>query len=125
MLTLEQRERPLPRLSVLAALVAAIMLVIGGTPVRASTGPCDPCPPDCPMMAQASADQSHKAPKGDPAENPCQAMVACPAAIALPTVPHALPIAWLTPKDAGLRPAEEQRAPSRPPDRDLRPPIQL
>lgn len=77
------------------------------------------------MMAQASADQPQKAPKGDPAESPCQAMVACPTAIALPAAPLALPIAWLTPKDVGLRPAEEQRAPSRPPDRDLRPPIFL
>jgi hypothetical protein len=112
-------------LSIFAAFVAAIMLVIGGTPVRAATGPCDPCPPDCPMMAQASADQPHKAPKGDPAESPCQAMVACPAAMTLPPGPPPMAIAWLTLKDAGLRPAEEQRAPSRPPDRELRPPIQL
>lgn len=109
--------------------MAAIMLVIAGTPVRAATGPCDPCPPDCPMMAQASADQSQqapaKAPKGDAAESPCQAMVACPAAIALPTPVQTLAVAWLTPKDAGLRPANQRRAPSRPPDRELRPPIQL
>ena len=120
---------PLPRLSVLAAFMAAIMLVIGGTPVRAATGPCDPCPPDCPMMAQASADQAHqppiKTPRGDAAQSPCQAMVVCPAAIALLTPAQTLAVAWLTPEDAGLRPANEQRTPSWPPDRDLRPPIQL
>lgn len=105
--------------------MAAIMLVIGGTPVRASTGPCDPCPPDCPMMAQASADQAPKAPEGEPAESPCKAMVACVTAMALPTPPQTLAVAWLTPKNAGLRPANERRAPSRPPDRELRPPILL
>ena len=114
-----------PRLSVLVALLAAIMLVFAGAPSRAATGGCDPCPPDCPMMkASADAQQHQKAPKVG--ENPCtKAMAACAAAIAVPVAQQGEAVTWLTASEIRQRPASEARARSRPPDRALRPPIQL
>lgn len=112
-------------LSVLIALLAAIMLVFAGAPSRAETGGCNPCPPDCPMMkASADAQQHQKAPNGS--ENPCtKAMAACVAAIAVPVDPQGEAVTWLTASEIRLRPSGEARARSRPPDRALRPPIQL
>lgn len=116
----------LTRASFLVALLAVIMLVIGGAPARASAGQCNPCPPDCPMMkAQAAADQHQKAPSGNPAETPCKAMVVCPTAIAMPVLPEALALTALSPRAVRQRLVNERLAPSRPPDRELRPPISL
>jgi hypothetical protein len=119
----------MPRLPFLAALLAAIMLVIGGGPARAASEGCDPCPPDCPMMAQmatATADHHGAPAKGDKADDPCKPGPLCQttaAAIAAPALSGA-PVYLATVGDA-LRPLRQLPATSRPPDRSLRPPIQL
>ena len=118
-------ETPLPKLSAIAALLAAIMLVIGGVPARAATGPCDPCPPDCAMMqAQANAAQHQdKAPASD--QSPCKAMAICQAPAALPATPLPVGLTRLAASDVRQQLVNARFAPSRPPDRALRPPIQL
>jgi hypothetical protein len=117
------------RLPLVCALFAAIMLLIGGNPARAASNGCDPCPPDCLMMAQAAKAMSdqHGAPAhGGKADNPCKPGLLCQAT---PT-PASLPAASDGPvfvAVAGdlLRPLRQLPASSRPPDRSLRPPIQL
>jgi hypothetical protein len=71
----------MPRISTLAALLAAIMLMIGGGAARAAS--CDACPPKCPMMAQvqtAKAAAHQHAPisgKGGKADDPCKESLLC------------------------------------------------
>ena len=107
------------------------MLMIGGASARAEAGPCDPCPPDCPMMAQAAqsaAATGHHAQapqKRGTAENPCKQALACQASFAAPVLSDGLvtvAIATGAADHVGLNPLT---ACSRPPDRTLRPPIQL
>ena len=117
------------RANTLLALIAAIMLVIAGAPTRASANACDPCPPDCPMMQQMSTTMDHQsqAPdKGGKTENPCKSALVCQASTAAVAAPSETPTSIvLTAEtvDHGL--ANALAAPSRPPDRTLRPPIQL
>ena len=117
------------RASDLLALLAAIMLVVGGAPARASAGSCNPCPPDCAMMAQmakASADHHAKNPgKTGKSENPCKASLACQGAFAVPLLPQAAAETALAVEAADHDLIGALAAPSRPPDRTLRPPIQL
>ena len=116
----------LARASFFAALLAVIMLVIGGAPAFASSEPCNPCPPDCPMMmSQAGMDHHDNAPKQNPAESPCKAMVVCQVAMAMPVLPGETTFATLTSKSVRQPLVNERFAMSRPPDRDLRPPISL
>ena len=102
-------------------------MVIGGVPARAATGLCDPCPPDCAMMqAQAQADATHdqgKSPASD--QTPCKAMAICQAPAALPATPQSVGLTWLAASDVRQQLVNARFAPSRPPDRALRPPIQL
>lgn len=114
---------------VLLGLLAAIMLMIGGAPARASSNPCNPCPPDCPMMSQmakAVSDHHDQAPgRRGKAENPCKANAACQSAFAVPLIPQmaveTVLLAEITDHDL----FGSLAAPSRPPDPTLRPPIQL
>lgn len=132
---LRDRPRPaifvaMPRLSRLLALLAAIMLVIGGAPAVAAAQPCDPCPPDCPMMQQmtaAMADSHDQAPaKSGKAENPCKQGLVCQAATAAVAAPSATLVAFaLSANAVDHSLADALDAPSRPPDRNLRPPIKL
>lgn len=120
----------MPRLSHILALFAAIMLVIGGAPGVAETHPCNPCPPDCVMMhkmSAASADSHAPAlGKGDQSENPCKPSVACQVSAAAVTAPSATVIEISLRADAvDHTVADVLAAPSRPPDRNLRPPIHL
>jgi len=115
-------------LSAFAAFLAAIMLVIAGAPARAAATPCNPCPPDCAMMKQmaASGGEHHKAPaKGDKGDNPCKQGLECQVAATM-TAPsqHAATVA-LASADVDHQLGDPLAAPSRPPDRSLRPPIQL
>jgi hypothetical protein len=119
------------RTSTLVAFLAALMLVIGGAPARAAANPCNPCPPDCPMMAQiakASGEADHHAQvpeKSGKAENPCKSGLACQAAFAVPLIPQTAAETVLAAEAAHHDLIGTLAAPSRPPDRNLRPPIQL
>ena len=117
----------MPRASTLLALVAAIMLVIASAPARAFASPCDPCPPDCPMMqAEAQAGASDK--QGPPPasdQGACKAMAVCQAPAALPATTQAIGVTWLAADDVHQQLISARFAPSRPPDLALRPPIQL
>ena len=120
---------PMLKLSRLLALLAAIMLVIGGAPAVAAVQPCNPCPPDCPMMQQMAGSAEHHSPapaKGGQAENPCKQGLACQAFAAAVVAPTATQIAFTFTGDAiEHNISDALAAPSRPPDRNLRPPIQL
>jgi hypothetical protein len=127
-----QLRRPvLFRTSTLIAFLAAIMLVIGGAPARASTNPCNPCPPDCPMMAQmakaaAVADHHTEMPgKSGKAENPCKSGLACQAAFAVPLLLQTAAETIQATEAADHSRLGQLAAASRPPDRNLRPPILL
>lgn len=124
----------MPRTPFLLALLAALMLIFGGAPVRAAAPGCEDCPPDCPMMAQMDAAgpaADHHAPTptkgGDMATYGCEHGLPCPPSAgvlaALPT--GAAEVAAPASRIAVLRPLEQLPAASRPPDRTLRPPIQL
>jgi hypothetical protein len=119
------------RASNLLAILAAIMLVIGGAPAWAAASPCNPCPPDCPMMApmkvaKTSADHHAPAPgKSGKADDPCKSGLACQAAFATPLLPEAAAETLLTAQAADHRLTSSVGGPSRPPDPGLRPPIQL
>lgn len=122
----------MPRLRRILALLAAITMVIAGRPTLAAPALCNPCPPDCAMMAQAAtttapADHSGKSPDhGGKAANPCNQGDICQAPVAAMVMADATQsMAMLSSDDAGLRPPTQVRAPSRPPDRSLRPPISL
>jgi hypothetical protein len=108
------------------------MLVIGGMPVSASASPCDPCPPDCPMMQQAakaasSANHHTGAPdKRGTSGSPCDQGMACQAAPNTMAAPIATVVAVrLTVRDATHERLNLLAPSSHPPDRSLRPPIQL
>lgn len=78
------------------------------------------------MQAQAEAMATHhqdKAPQSD--QNPCKAMVICQASTALPPMPQPVGLTWLAVSDVRQQLVNARFAPSRPPDRALRPPIQL
>jgi hypothetical protein len=123
---LRVRRAPLPRIQVIAALFAAIMLVIAGAPVRAAAAPCNPCPPDCPMMQQAAAADHHdQAPAKGGADNPCKQGLPCQAVAAAPAPSQSAEIRILADAADVGRPARDLPAASHPPDRSLRPPIQL
>lgn len=121
----------LSRLPFLFACLAAIMLVISGTPARAAVTPCDPCPPDCPMMAQmhaaqAAADHHAAAPEnGGKAGNPCKPGLACQMGASAPILSETSAPILLTTDDAHLSAVHRDGGPSRPPDPRLRPPIEL
>lgn len=105
------------------------MLVIGGAPAVAAAQPCIPCPPDCAVMkdmAAAAADHQGQAPdKGGPAADPCKQDLACQAAFATPVLAQPASTVVLTADVAEHPQFDPLAAPSRPPDRSLRPPIQL
>ncbi|HET6972288.1 MAG TPA: hypothetical protein VFH92_14260 [Phenylobacterium sp.] len=113
-------------LAILAVL--ALPLVATAAPARASS--CDPCPPDCPMMAQASS-TAGGAHAGAPADAPHSKHAPCtPDAICLsagaalaPSLVEA-PAQFLA-QTIRLSPLAQLPAASHPPDRSLRPPIQL
>jgi hypothetical protein len=119
---------PLRRVTQFLAMVAAIMLMIGGVPSVAAANACNPCPPDCEMMKadMAKADHHGKAPVSqDQTQKSCQASLACasPAIAPLPVQVEVAALAWAS--SAERPPLTQLAAPSRPPDRDLRPPIQI
>jgi hypothetical protein len=116
------------RLSRIFALLATIMLVIGGVPTVASAKACDPCPPDCPMMKQRAAEQAapHGAPaKGGKADNPCQQMVACQTVTASVAPSELVTFIALKAASVTHEMFDPLQARSRPPDRSLRPPIHI
>jgi hypothetical protein len=122
------RRLLLLRASTLVALLAAIMLVIAGAPSRALANPCDPCPPDCPMMKQmaASAGEQHKAPDtSGKAHNPCKQGLACQVSATMTAPAQSVATVRLTSAAVDHQLGDPLAAPSRPPDRSLRPPIQL
>jgi hypothetical protein len=109
-------------------MIAAIMLVIGGTPAVAAPGPCNPCPPDCAMMMQAAgmADQHAKGPQQQTqGDNPCKSSIACQTAAALPVLPEGVTLEWAVRQSVAHAIRADMSVPSRPPDRDLRPPIHI
>lgn len=112
----------MPRASIFIALLAAIMLVIGGTPALAS---CDPCPPDCPMMkAMASGDMKAPAHPEKSAKS-CSMAALCQTVAAAPALPDEAVVVWFAPQALHHPLANTVFALSRPPDKALRPPIQL
>ena len=117
------------RPSTLIAFLAAIMLMIGGASARAETEACNPCPADCPMMlqaAQAATGHHAQAPqKQGTAGNSCKQALACQASFTAPAPSGGLVMVALATGAAdhpGFAPLPTR---SRPPDRTLRPPIQL
>ncbi len=117
------------RVRAFMGLLAAIILMVSGAPVSASANACNPCPPDCPMMAQmakAAAGHHDQAPgRSGKVENPCKSIAVCQSAFAVPLLPQAavetVLLAEITEHDLPGALA----APSRPPDPTLRPPIRL
>lgn len=117
----------MPRLGHVLAFLAAIMLVIGNAPAVAAAQPCEPCPPDCPMMKQLSASKAgdgQKMPHKD--ENPCKQGALCKAGLSARPAPSeaGAPLSFSF-NDVVHLPAGPLLPDSRPPDRSLRPPIQL
>ena len=121
------KEPPLRRLSALVAMFAAVMLVIGGVPTFALAAPCNPCPPDCEMMKEAAAkaatqqgkDTQHQ---GQP-DSPCKATLVCTSAVAAPILAEQVAFPVRVAQGVQLQILSDRSAPSRPPDRELRPPI--
>ncbi len=118
------------RASNLLGLLAAIMLVIGGgTPALALEDACNPCPPDCPMMAQmakAAVDHHDQTPgKSGQAESSCKSTVACQSAFAVPLLPQTAAEAVMLGETTAHDLVGALTASSRPPDTTLRPPIQI
>jgi hypothetical protein len=117
------------RVRVLLGLLAAIFLMIGGAPASASENACNPCPPDCPMMAQmgnAAAGHHDLAPgKSGKAESPCKSMAVCQSGFAVPLFPQMAVETVLLAETTEHDPVGALAAPSQPPDPTLRPPIQL
>lgn len=121
---------PLRSWSIVLSLIAVVMLVIAGGPAVAAPHACDPCPPDCPMMAElaAKAAAAHEsgAPADQQSDNPCKQMAACPSSTA--AAPPLLGEGFRAVFTAGSARhgwLTVLAIPSRPPDRTLRPPIQL
>jgi hypothetical protein len=123
------RRLELLRPSTFVAFLAAVMLMIGGASAQAATGPCNPCPPDCPMMmqmARAAADHHGRPPgKAGGAENPCKQALACQASFAGPVLSDELVMVAAAGGAADHVGFDPLAARSHPPDRTLRPPIQL
>jgi hypothetical protein len=117
------------RVRAFLGLLAAIILMIGGAPANASASPCNPCPPDCPMMARmasATADHQDSLPgKSGKADNPCKSAAVCQSAFAVPLLRHATVETVLLAEATEHDLVRALTAPSRPPDPTLRPPIQL
>lgn len=103
--------------------------MIAGAPTVAVAAPCDPCPPDCPMMA----DLADQAQAGDPSPdgseqetgNPCKQTIICQASFVAPLPSMAEEAVARVPVKAAHGAFEPLAARSRPPDRELRPPISL
>ena len=120
--------RPMPQLGRMLALLATIMLVIGGAPAVAELQPCDPCPPDCPMMEMAAAtvpDHQEAPDSGGMADAPCKQALACQPGFTATAPSQAVGELVRTAEVADHRFTNVLPAYSRPPDRNLRPPIQL
>ena len=117
------------RVRVLLGLLVAITLMVGGAPANASPNLCNPCPPDCPMMAQmakAAADHHDQAPgKSGKAETPCKSTAVCQTAFAMPLLPQTVVETVMLAEATAHDLVGALAARSRPPDRTLRPPIQL
>ncbi len=117
------------RVRVLLGLLAAIILMIGGAPASASANPCNPCPADCPMMAQMAMAADHHdqaAGKSGKAESPpCKSTAVCQSAFAVPLLPHVAVETVLLAETTEHDLVGPLATPSRPPDPALRPPIQL
>lgn len=117
------------KLSRLLALLATIMLVIGGAPAVAAPQSCNPCPPDCPMMQQLAAEQAtdHRSTPGKSgkADNPCQQMVACQTITATVAPSELVSFVALSAVTVAHPAFDPLDAPSHPPDRSLRPPIHI
>jgi hypothetical protein len=117
------------RVRVLLGLLAAIILMVGGAPANASSNPCNPCPADCPMMAQmakTAADHHGLAPgKSGRAESPCKTTALCQSAFAVPLLLQTAVETLLLAETTNHDQVSQLAAPSRPPDPTLRPPIQL
>lgn len=111
------------------ALLAAVMLVIGGAPAVAVGQPCDPCPPDCPMKQQLAveqaADQGSGPARDGKADNPCLQMLACQTATAAASPYELVGFLQLSAASVTHPMLNPLQAPSRPPDRSLRPPIHI
>lgn len=103
-------------------IAAAIMLMIGARSGFAAPQ-CQPCPADCSMtMAAAPATHGAQPHHQDPG-NPCKMGLACHSLVTPPQVvasPAIAPIALAAVTHAALAASAPT---SRPPDRDLRPPI--
>jgi len=116
------------RANTLLALLAAIMLVIAGAPSRAAATPCDPCPPDCATMqrmAVSGADQGKAPDGGGKADNPCKQGIVCQVSATMTAPAQSVATITLTSATVDHQLGDPLAAPSRPPDRSLRPPIQL
>ena len=113
--------------SALLALVAAMLLAFAGGPSVAQTAACDPCPPDCPMMlpdaGAAASDHGRSAPADQQGKAPCQQTVLCQAAPVVAPLPAGFAFAPMSPTRALMPWTNAPETPSRPPDRNLRPPI--
>jgi hypothetical protein len=114
-------------LSALVAMFAAIMLVIGGAPTFAMAAPCNPCPPDCAMMKEAAAKAAAQHGKdgqqqGQP-DNPCKATLVCATSVAAPILTEQIAFPARVGQGLQLQILSDRSASSRPPDRELRPPI--
>lgn len=78
------------------------------------------------QMAKAAADHHAQMPgKSGKAENPCKSGLACQGAFAMALAPHAPVETVLVAESTDHDLVGALMAPSRPPDRNLRPPIQL
>jgi len=121
------KERPLRHWSTLLAFMAAMLLVIAGGPTVAKEAVCDPCPPDCPMMFPdaGAADHGPAKPMDQKGKAPCEQTVVCQPAVSAAPAPVAVKMAPPLFKSAALRWTDSPEAPSRPPDRSLRPPIHI
>jgi hypothetical protein len=121
----------MPRLAQFVAFLAAVMFMVGGPPAARAAEPCTPCPADCPMMTQAhtasGADHgAMHAPAKGKTENPCKQGLLCQSAATSAALPAgAAGVLLFAVADAALKPLEQLPAASRPPDRALRPPIDL
>lgn len=101
------------------------MLVIAGAPSRAVAAPCDPCPPDCAMMRQAATDHGKASDKGGQADSPCKPSLACQVSATMTAPTTGVVAVTLAAGAVDHRLGEPLATPSHPPDRSLRPPIQL
>jgi hypothetical protein len=99
------------------------MLVIGGAPAFAQAAACDPCPPDCAMMKEAAAHHGKDQQTQGQADSSCKATLACAAPLAPPLLAEQIAFPARAAQPVQRQFASDRWAPSRPPDRELRPPI--